>query len=229
MDEGLTGDAVSEFLGAFTVTFVAAGSIVADEGLASPTSEGFGVLGVALATGLAYAVATHLTAARSGGHVNPAVSIAAWLTGRVSPTKAGAYVLAQVAGGLVAATLLVSLAPDDVLAAASHGATVVAPRLSPLTALTWEILLTFLYGLTVFRAVLDSERPELGAFAVAVPVVALVLVGHGFTGASMNPARSIGPAVWEGAWRGEWIYLAGPVLGAALAGGVHDWVLEGEE
>jgi MIP family channel proteins len=224
MDDVLMGDAVAELVGAFTLTLFAAGSVVVDATATGPQAD-LGLPGIAAVTGVGYALAVALSRPRSGGHVNPAVSLAAWLTARVSALRAGTYVLAQLAGGVLAAAAVVSLAPEAALDQARAGATTVPASTEALTALTWEIVITFVYTLVVFVTVLDGASAGSGALAAGGAAFAALALAYPFTGASMNPARSLGPALLGSTWGSHWVYWVGPVLGAAVAGGLHDGLL----
>lgn len=219
------GDAAAELLGALTVTFFAAGSLVVDASAIGP-DEGLGVLGIAAVTGVGYALAVAITLDRSGGHVNPVVSVAAWLTARVSATRAGVYVLAQLAGAALAAAVLAPLVPETALQATSYGATTVAASIGSLSAVTWELLIAFFYALAAFATLLDGSRTSFSPLAMGAAAFAAVALALPFTGASMNPARSFGPALLSGEWAMHWVYWVGPILGGALAGGVYDGVIK---
>lgn len=228
MNRDLLGDAATELLGAFTVTFFAAGGLLV-EALGAGPGEGTGLLAIAATTGVGYALAVAVTRPRSGGHVNPVVTVAAWLTARLEATRTGAYVVAQVLGGLAAALVLASLVPQTALDQATHGATLGAGHANLLTALTWEIVVGFFYTLAVFATVLDDRDHGLGFLAAGAAAFLGVAVAFPFTGASMNPARSFGPALLSGDWSMHWAYWIGPLLGGALAGGLYDGVVAREE
>jgi glycerol uptake facilitator-like aquaporin len=221
MDDVELGQALAEAVGAFVITFVAAGAIVVDA--AAIEAAELGLLGIAAATGIAYGVATAIARTRAEGHVNPAVSLAAWLAGRISIARAGIYAVSQIVGGVVAAAVVVSLMPSEAIDAAQAGATTLAASTGLLTAVTWELVATFLYALAVFALVLD-ERANGGAIVAGAVFVATALA-YPFTGAGLNPARSLGPALLGSTWSLQWVYAVGPVLGASLAAGLYEGVL----
>lgn len=220
MDEGLLQEAAAELLGTFTVTFFAAAGLILDQ------AGSGGPLALAILGGVGYTVALTIIQDASRGHVNPAVTVAAWLTGRTSLQRAGAYVVAQGAGGLIAAVFVGALFPSAGATAAGHGATVVAEGVDVLSALAWELLLTFFLVLVFFATVLEDRDRTVAGIAVGAVAVLALLVGTGVTPASLNPARSLGPAALAGHWRLQWIYLVGPILGGALAGAVYDGVVK---
>lgn len=223
MDEGWLGDATAELVATFGVVFFSAGAIVIDQHLGA---DGYGLLGIAGVHAVAYAVAVAVTADVSGGHVNPAVTVAAFLTRRIEAARAGAYVLAQLAGGLLGAAFVQSLLPASAAEATQYGATVVADGVGMLTAVSIELVLTFFLVLTVFGAGMRRYTPAVGGFAIGACVFFDAMIGGPLTGASMNPARTLGPAIVAGAWTMHWVYWVGPLLGGALAGAVYDGVID---
>lgn len=223
MDEGWLGKATAEFVGTFGLVFFGAGSIVVDEFLGA---DGYGLLGIAAVYAIVFAVAVSATMEISGGHINPAVTVAAFLTRRMGAALAGAYIVAQLAGGLLGAAFVKALLPASAGQATSFGATIVAEGVGPLTAVTLELVLTFFLVYTVFATAMSDHAPPIGGFAIGACLFFGAMVGGPLTGASMNPARTLGPAIISGAWSLQWVYWVGPILGGALAGAVHDGVVE---
>jgi MIP family channel proteins len=176
---------------------------------------------VALAFGLAIGVMVYGLGHISGAHFNPAVSIGFALGGHRPWGRTLTYAGAQVAGAIAAAGLLrLTLGP-----AASLGVT--QPHGSDLQSVTWEFVLTF-FLMLVITAVATDERAVGNAAALAIGgTVALgALVGGSISGASMNPARSLGPALVSGQLGGIWIYLVGPILGASVAALLYRYLRE---
>lgn len=226
MDDNRIAEAAAELVGTLTLTFFAAGALIVD---AAPSlDEGLGPLGIAALAGIGYTLATAIARQRSQGHVNPAITVAAWLTARLSIGRAASYVAAQLAGAGLAVAVLTALNPAEALSATGSGATTVSSSLGLLTAITWEIVATALYALVVFATVLDADR-DWGAFAVGLAVFGAVAVAAPFTGASLNPARSLGSTLFAGDWSRHWVHWVGPILGAGLAAGVHDGLLRAAE
>lgn len=193
---------VAEALGTFILVFAGCGAIV--QGSLPAT-------GVAAAFGLAIMVSIYALGHVSGAHFNPAVT-AAFAIGRHFPlVRVGPYWIAQIAGALVGAVFLQSSLP-------SIAASVTRPAGSDLHAFAWEAILTFIL-VTVIVAVATDVRAVGQAAAIAIGgAVALgSLVGGPVSGASMNPARSLGPALVSGDLNGVWIYLTAPFVGAVLA------------
>jgi MIP family channel proteins len=208
---------VAEALGAFALVFFGAGAIMVDA-----EGGGLGQLGVALAFGLAIAAMIYALGHVSGAHFNPAVSLGFALTRHFPWSRVAAYWVAQVTGA-VAAALLLRASLGDV---ANVGATL--PSGSDRQSFLWEIVLTFFLMLVIMAVATDARAVgEAAALAVGGTVALGALVGGPVSGASMNPARSLGPALVSGELESLWIYLLAPLVGAAL-GAVAYQLLRGE-
>jgi aquaporin NIP len=202
--------AAAEGLGAFALVFAGCGAIVADAG-----NEGaLGAVGVSLVFGLVVMAMIYATGHLSGAHINPAVTIAFTLTRHFPARDAGAYIAAQLAGACAAALLLLAAWPDQ---PAQLGATI--PSVAIGTALAYEAILTAVLMFVIVSVATDARAVGAAAAIAIGGTVALdALFGGPVTGASMNPARSFGPALAAGEWQDLWIYVVGPVAGAALGG-----------
>ena len=198
----------AEALAAFALVFAGCGAIVAN----ARYDAALGTVGVAIVFGLVIMVMIYATGHLSGAHINPAVTAAFALTGHFPPREAFAYVAAQCLGAVAGALLLLSAWTDK---PAHLGATVPSVRTG--TALVYEIVLTA-FLMFVIVAVATDTRAVGAAAAIAIGgTVGLdALFGGPITGASMNPARSLGPALAAGEWRHFWVYVAGPLIGACL-------------
>jgi MIP family channel proteins len=207
--------AAAEGLAAFALVFAGCGAAVTN----ARYGAALGTVGIALVFGLVIMVMVYATGHLSGAHINPAVTIAFTLTRHFPARDALAYVAAQVAGATAGALLLLAMWADK---PARLGATV--PSVGAGTALVYEVVLSA-FLMFVIMAVATDTRAVGAAAAIAIgATVGLdALFGGPVTGASMNPARSFGPALAAGEWHMFWVYLAGPLLGAyagALAYGV---------
>jgi aquaporin NIP len=200
--------AAAEALGVFALVFAGCGAIVAE----AEHPGSLGVVGIALVFGLIVMAMVYATGHLSGAHLNPAVTLAFALTRHLPRAEAGAYLLAQVAGALAAAALLAAVWPSQ---PAALGATV--PTVCAGSAFVYEGVLTA-FLMFVIMAVATDTRAVGAAAAIAIGgTVGLdALFGGPVTGASMNPARSLGPALVAGEFGDLWIYLLAPPLGAAL-------------
>jgi len=205
---GLARRALAEGLAAFALVFAGCGAIVANE----VYGGALGAVGVALVFGLIIMVMVYATGHLSGAHINPAVTIAFTLTRHFPARDAIAYVAAQLLGATIAALLLLAVWTEQ---PAELGVTL--PTVSAGSALVYELVLTA-FLMFVIMAVATDTRAVGAAAAIAIGgTVGLdALFGGPVTGASMNPARSLGPALASGEWSDFWIYLAGPIAGAAI-------------
>lgn len=197
----------AEALGTFALVAAGCGAIAVDARTGS-----LGHLGVALAFGLVVGAMVHALGHVSGAHLNPAVSLSFALGGHMPWRRAASFAAVQVAGAIAAALALrATLGPD-----ADIGVT--RPVVPDASALAWEAAATFLLVLVIHAVATDPRAPrETAGLAIGGAVTLGALVAGPLTGASMNPARSIGPALVSGDVGGLWLYLAGPLLGGALA------------
>ena len=204
----LTRRAAAEGIGAFALVFAGCGAIVAN----AEYGGELGTVGVALVFGLVIMAMVYATGHLSGAHLNPAVTLAFALTRHFPRREAVAYISAQILGAIVAAGLLLAVWPSE---PAALGTTL--PSVGTGGALAYEVVLTA-FLMFVIMAVATDTRAIGAAAAIAIGgTVGLdALFGGPVTGASMNPARSFGPALAAGQWHDFWIYVAGPVAGAAL-------------
>jgi aquaporin NIP len=198
----------AEGLAAFALVFAGCGAIVAD----ARYDGALGTVGVALVFGLVIMGMVYATGHLSGAHINPAVTLAFTLTRHFPPREAGAYIGAQLAGAVAAALLLLAVWPDQ---PAALGATV--PSVGAGSALVYEVVLTAILMFVITAVATDTRAVGSGAAIAIGGAVGLdALFGGPVTGASMNPARSFGPALAAGEWQDLWVYAAGPLLGAAV-------------
>ena len=203
--------AAAEALAAFALVFAGCGAAISN----AVYDGALGQVGVALSFGLVIMAMVYATGHLSGAHINPAVTLAFTLTRHFPAREAAAYIAAQAAGAILAALALLAVWPDQ---PAQLGATVPAGGVAIGSALVYELVLTAIL-MFVIMAVATDTRAVGAAAAIAIGgAVGLdALFGGPVTGASMNPARSLGPAIAAWEWRDFWIYLVGPVAGAALA------------
>ncbi len=205
---GLRRRAAAEALATFALVFAGCGAVVAN----SRYHGALGTVGVALVFGLVIMVMVYATGHLSGAHINPAVTIAFTVTRHHSVRDAAVYIAAQLGGATAGALVLLGVWPS---APADLGATV--PTVGVGSAFIYEALLTALL-MFVIMAVATDTRAVGAAAAIAIgAVIGLdALFGGPVTGASMNPARSFGPALASGTWTDFWVYVAAPIAGAVL-------------
>lgn len=207
---------LAEACGTFWFVLVGAGAIVTN----NMTGGVVGLVGVALAFGLALAVAISCFGAISGAHFNPAVTVALAIAKKHPWDRVPTYIGAQLAGALLAGIflrLIFDHAPAAVEATAL-GTPTVARGVTLLTAIIIEALLTIFLVWAVFGTAVSPNAPRIAGFGIGLSVVAATLFASPLTGASMNPARWFGPALASGQLAGGAVHLLGPLIGAAVAG-----------
>jgi aquaporin NIP len=208
----------AEAIGTFALVFAGAGAIMVDEKTGDP-----GHVGIALTFGLVIMAMIYAVGHVSGAHFNPAVSFAFALTRHFPWARAAGYWAAQVLGALAAALLLRASLGDI----ASVGATL--PSGSDGQAFLWETILTFFLMFVIMAVATDTRAVgEAAALAIGGTVALDALFGGPITGASMNPARSAGPAIAAAELSDLWIYIAAPLVGASL-GALAYQLLRGEQ
>jgi MIP family channel proteins len=205
--------AAAELLGSFLVVFVSAGSVV------TAGAGGGGVVGVALASGFAFAAALTTTLPRSGGGVNPALTAAFWIAGRLTSVRAAAYVSAQLLGAIVAGLLLRLTIPEAMWRPSALGAPLLPRDVGAGPAAVLEAILTFALTTTAFAILVDDRgrTRALAGLMLGLVLAAATLVAWPLTGAALNPARALGPELASGTWSNWWVYWIGPGAGAVIA------------
>ncbi|TMB69112.1 MAG: aquaporin [Chloroflexi bacterium] len=226
---------LAEFIATMLFVFIGAGAVAVISGaLPLPAAAGgtpvsadkaASLVAIALAHGLAIAVLVAATARISGGHINPAVTFAAVITGRMKAGPGVLYIAAQLAGAVVGALLLDLVLVSSVEGNLGAHALNNNALTSDLAGVLVEIILTFVLVFTVFAVAMDPRGPaNLAPIAIGLAVLIDHFVGVPLTGASMNPARSFGPALVSNSWDDHWVYWIGPLTGGALAGLLYHFV-----
>lgn len=220
---------VSEFFATMIFVFIGCGSVVAAKSVEGTESIPVPALTlIALAHGFCIMVLIYTIGEISGGHINPAVTWALLITDRISITRALVYWTSQILGAIVGAAILSGLLPPQLQY--SLGCHSVNSLLSAWQGLGCEIVFTFIFIFVVFATAIspfvgkiapmgggDYGPGKLTPFAVGMTILILHCVGIPLTGASMNPARSFGPAVVHGCWENHWVYWLGPCVGSTVA------------
>ncbi len=204
---------IAEFVGTFALVFVGGGAIM----MVQQTGGTNGLLQVALAHGLILALMVSAFMNVSGGHLNPAVTTALLVARRITPTVAGVHILAQLIGALAAAWALKMTMPTAIFVAAQGGGQSVSLDISATQAIALEAIATFFLMNVIYGTAVNSDAPKIGGLAIGLTIAADILAIGPLTGASMNPARSFGPAVASGVLTGQVVYWVGPILGAIAA------------
>src|SRR5438128_283740 len=210
---------LAEFVGTFYLCFPGIAAILAT---AKGVEPGAALVVIALAHGLGLSLAISNFGGVSGAHVNPAVTCGFLVTGRVTPTLAVAYIISQLLGATTAAGFC-----QFIVAAVKLGLPLPAAWASTGVVLVTESLLTYLLMTSVFGTAVDERgrNVKIGGFGIGLTVAFDILAGGGVTGASMNPARSFGPAVLQMYWQWHWAYWVAPIAGACVAALVYEHLL----
>ncbi len=208
----------AELIATLLFVFVGAGSVVVIGGVA----DAGGLVAVALAHGMAIALLVAATAKISGGHINPAVTFGAVITGRMKLSTGVLYVVAQLAGAVIGALLLEAAIVGQFEGNLGAHALNLEVLDGKGAGVLVEAVLTFVLVFTVFATAMDPRgMANLAPIAIGLAVLVDNFVGVPLTGASMNPARSFGPALVADFWDDHWVYWLGPLIGGGLAALVY--------
>jgi aquaporin NIP len=198
----------SELIGTFALVFFGTGAIMVNE----ISGGAIGHLGIAVAFGLVVLAVIYGFGEISGAHINPAVTIAFWVSGRFPKNKVLFYILAQLVGAILASIVLRILFPESI----TMGETL--PLGTNWQSFALEFILTYFLMLVIINVSTGSkETGTMAGIAIGAVVFLEALVAGPICGASMNPARSIAPALISGNIQNLWLYIAAPILGAFLA------------
>ena len=220
---GLERSLAAEFIGTFALIFFGAGSIIVTSGLVgTPT------VAVAFAHGLTIAIMVSVFGHISGGLFNPAVTVGFWVTRRLNTPAAIAYIAAQLLGALAGALVLLVF-PDALRQATDGGTPVLGSGIGFMQGAVIEAVLTFFLVLAIFGTALDPRGPKLGGFAIGLAITVDILAAGRLTGASMNPARTFGPAVVNNVWDDHLVYWIGPIIGAVLAALLYHYLFMAQD
>lgn len=200
---------LAEFAGTFFYVFVGCAVVV--------VARDVGLVGMALAHGVALSIAVSAMLPISGGHLNPAVTFAIWMAGRIDGRKALNYLLVQLFAAVTAAVAVKLLYPVATTTAASLGVPRISTDMTLAKAAVLEAILTAFLVSMYFGTAISAHAPRLAGFAIGLTVLATILVAGSITGGMVNPARAFGPALVSGDWHGHLAYWIGPFLGAAVA------------
>lgn len=200
-----TNALLAEFIGTFALVFIGAGAGALQVG---------GLVGVALAHGLTLLVIAAAYGHISGAHINPAITIAVWLSKGIGTLTAILYIIVQLLGGITAGYALLYI-----LGGPLHGlgATTIASGTSPVQGLVLEAILTFLLANTVLNTAISGKGGSLAPVAIGLTLTLSILMGGPLTGGSLNPARTLGPAVATANYANLSSYLIGQLAGGIAA------------
>jgi MIP family channel proteins len=227
MYDRLSTSLVAELIGTFALIFIGAGAGALGLG---------GLVGVAFAHGLVIIGFAYAYGHISGTHINPAVTLGVWAAGKIDTKRAISYIIFQIVGGILGAAALWWVLGG---AETGLGATTVASSVTTANGVTFamdpvkgfvvETILTFFLVNAVMNAGISGKATIPGGLAIGFTLVFCILMGGPLTGASLNPARTIGPAVMTGNFSDIWVYLVGCPLGGILAGLLYKGYFEERE
>lgn len=216
---------IAEFIATLCFVFIGVGAVVSagiflgDDGTVTAGK----IVVIAMAHGFAIAIMVAATARVSGGHLNPAVTFSAILTRKIGVTKGGMYIIAQLSGAIVGAFIIKTIIPDAL--EGGLGTHALGADISVGAGLLTEMVLTFILVFVIFATAVDPRGPgNLAPFAIGMAVMVDIFVGLPLTGASMNPARTFGPALVAGELANNWLYWIGPMAGGAIAAFIYEYV-----
>ena len=216
---------IAESLGAFTLIFVGAGSIIVSAG----TTQANNLLPIALAHGLAIGLMFVALSQISGAHFNPAVTIGFWVTRRIETILGVAYIIAQLAGAIIAALLLASLLPEAQREIVSLGTPALGPDTTALQGVVIEAILTFFLVTLIFGSAVAAVPPKLAGLGIGLAITMDWLMAGPLTGAALNPARAFGPALVDQTWGDHLVWWIGPIIGAVAGALVYHYLFLEEE
>ena len=207
---------IAEFIGTFALIFIGAGAVAINIG---------GLIGAAFAHGFVIVGFIYAYGHISGTHLNPAVTISLFLGKQIGAMNAIGYIVVQLIAAIVAAAALAFVLGGT---ESGLGVTVLADGVSPMQGIVVEIILTFFLVNAVYHAAVSGKAGNFAGLAIGCTLICLILMGGPLTGASLNPARTIGPAVIAGNYADLWLYFVGPILGGVLAAAVYVGLLKPE-
>ena len=220
----LSTSLLAELIGTFALIFIGAGAGALGIG---------GLVGVAFAHGLVVLGFAYADGHISGTHINPAVTLGVWAAGKIDTVRAVAYVVVQLLGGILGALALRWMldGTETGLGATQLSQPLTLPSgvsifVTPLVGLVLEAILTFFLVNAVMNAGISGKATIPGGLAIGLTLTFCILMGGPLTGASLNPARSLGPAVATGNYNNLWVYFVGPILGGVIAGVLYRAVFE---
>lgn len=222
---------IAEFIGTMSLVLIGCGSVVGANALAANNGAkvplAFTSLLIGLAFGLTVTVMAYSVGQISGGHFNTAVSLAMLIAGRMNVTDFVAYVIAQVLGALAGAGLIVAFTGSNASLGTTGYGDASALGINAGVAFLVETVITFLFLIVILGVTSKPEYSNVAGVVIGLTLALLIILALPFTGGSLNPARSFGPALLAGgeALAQVWVFILAPLVGAALAAVVHKFVL----
>lgn len=218
--------AIAELIGTFILVFFGTATAVLGNGM-----DGIGTTGIALAFGLTIVAAAYSIGTVSGAHLNPAVSLGMWVNKRITTQEFIFYIVGQVIGAIIATFTLLTILNASGSDTANLGQNGFGD-LTAVGALAVEVILTFIFVLVIMTVTSAKKgNAKLAGIVIGLTLTMVHLVGIPLTGTSVNPARSLGPAIFAGgdALSQLWVFIVAPLIGGLLAALVAKYVLDTEE
>ena len=203
----------AEFIGTFALIFIGAGALAIGQA---------NLLSVALAHGLVIVAFAYAYGHISGTHINPAVTLGLLIAGEIEFVAAIGYWIVQFFGGILGALVLNAVLPSP----GDLGVTILGENVTPVQGLVVEIVLTFFLVNTIFNTAVSGKAGNFAGLAIGLTLVPCILMGGPLTRASLNPARTLGPAIVSGNYADIWLYFVGPFVGGILAALLYIGVLK---
>lgn len=226
---------LAEFIGTFVLVFFGCGTAVVLGGFTGGMGSGFlGVVAIALAFGLAIVAAAYAIGDISGCHVNPAVSLSMLITGRMNLNDFIGYVIAQVLGALAGSGVLyfITSASQGLRGFGANGyGELSGVGLNMIGALAVEVILTFVFIMTILRVTDNEKTSHMAGLIIGLTLTFVHIIGIPLTGTSVNPARSLAPAIFTGgaALSQVWLFILAPLVGGAIVAFVHKYLYSTEQ
>ncbi len=213
----------AEFFATGFFVFIGSGAVVSTSIASSGVLDAGRLVAIALAHGLAICLLAYSVGHISGGHINPAITIAAIINRKINWVMGNIFILGQISGAIVFAFILKFVIPD--VHEGNLGAHGLGEDVSIVMGFGIELIFTFLLSFVVFATAMDKRSTKFMApLAIGITVAVVHLVAVPLTGAGINPARSLGPAIASGFWINHWIYWVAPIFGSVLGGTFYQLV-----
>ena len=208
---------LAEFLGAFILILGGCGAVIAANASGSTST----IVPISFGFGLALLAGLYAFGEVSGGHFNPAVSLAMLLDGRIDVGTMIGYWVAQIVGGVVAGVMLLVATSTETVAST---ATVLGPGVEAWEGFLFEAVFTAIFLLVILKVSTSAASGPTAFLSISLTLTVIHLVLVPFTGTSVNPARSLGPGIVGGVWADQWLYWLAPLVGAAIGWAIYRFV-----
>lgn len=217
--------AIAELIGTFVLVFIGTGTAVLGGGI-----HGIGIVGIAFAFGLAQMAMCYSIGTISGAHINPAVSVGMFINGRITLIELIYYIISQIIGGILGSAALFVILKSGKMPVSNMGQNSFG-HFGAGGAFITELILTFIFVLVILTVTGKKGNIIVTGLVIGLTLTAMHLLGISVTGTSVNPARSIGPALFAGgiALKQLWVFLVAPILGGIIASIISIFVLDSEK